>query len=252
MTLTPAIIKDAYRESNMIAKGVEPDSDQSAEALTLLNRILAGVYGNEVGDPLFDWPVGQDGMVDAIAHTWTVNDWSYLLPNVRVVAQHTAAQTLYLPPDPADGARVAIVDPGNRLATRNLTLDGNGRTIEGAATLLLNTDGLNRSWFYRGDLGGWVRLSELTNAADEEFPFPQEFDDYFITSLAARLNPRYGRALTDETVAALTSTLSRLRARYRQRQIIPADSGVLALTNNQNIGWRQGNRIVRGRMGWMR
>lgn len=252
MTYTPVIIEDAYRESNAIAIGASPSSDQSAEALKLLNRILAGVYGFEVGDPLFDWPIGQEGMVDAIAHTWTANDWQYLLPNVRLVAQQSSAQTLYLPPDPADGARVAIVDPGNRLAAYPITLDGNGRTVEGASTLALNTDGLQRVWFYRADTGNWTRLTELTNDVAEEFPFPTEFDDYFVTRLAMRLNPRYGRSVSDETALALTDTLQRIQARYRQRQVIPVDMGVLALTRTQNVGYRQGNRIVRGRMGWMR
>lgn len=250
MTLTPAIIKDAYRESNSIAKGQEPDSDQVTEGLTLLNRIVAGVYGFEVGDPMFDWPIGQEGMVDAIAHTWTINDWQYPVQNARLIAQSAAAQTIYLPPEPDDGARIGIVDPANRLATYNITLNGNGRPIEDAATLVLSTSGLTRLWFYRADLGKWVRLSELTGAVDEEFPFPQEFDDFFITKLAARLNPRYGRSLAEDSAAALVDTLRRIRSRYRQRQIIPADIGVLALTRGTRpLG---GKRIVRGRMGWMR
>lgn len=251
MTFTPAIIKEAYRESNLIAKGTDPDSDQSSEALVLLNRIVTGVYGNDVGDEYFDWPIGQDGVLAAASINWTVNDWQYLLPNVRMVAQQTEAQTVYMPPDPPDGARVAIVDPFAKLATYPITMNGNGRTIEGSSTKTLNTDNLASAWFYRADMGDWVLLSELTNGAAEVFPFPSEFDSYFITRLAMRLNPRYGRSMSDESVVEMDSTLRRLQARYRQRQIIPADAGVLALTRNWNLGQRQGNRIVRGRMSWM-
>lgn len=247
MTYTPVIIKDAYREGNLRPIGKEPTADQSTEGLVLLNRLVAGVYGYEVGDPFFDWPVGTSDTVDTTS--WTQNQWQYLLPNVRLIALQNTAQTLYLPPDPDDGARLAIVDPGNRLAANPITLDGNGRTIEGTATKVLNTDGLDSIWFYRADRGGWVLLSTLTGDVAEEFPFPEEFDTYFITKLAMRINPRYGRAMDEQSAMALERALRQLRARYRQQQVIPADLGVLNLTSR--FGRHTTPRIVRGRLGWM-
>lgn len=250
MTYTSVIIQDAYREGNMVAIGASPSTAQVTEGLRLLNRLVTGVYGNEAGDGLFDWPVGNAGMQEEIANDWTSASWTGLLPNARIVANHSVTQTLYMPPDPYDGARIAITDPKNLLATYPITLNGNGRTIEGAATLVLNTAGLDRSWFYRAEQGDWVRLSALTGTNPEEFPFPEEFDDFFITRLAMRLNPRYGRSMSEDSVAQLLTVERRMRARYRQKQNIPADFGVLALTSHN--GLERGQRIVRGRMGWMR
>lgn len=248
MTLTPAIIKDAYRESNIVGISASLNSNQSAEGLALLNRVVASVYGNEVGDPLFDWPIGASGVV--ASQSWTETDWRDLLPNVRLVALNATAQSVYLPPDPQPGARVALIDPNAQLAAYPITIFGNGRTIQGAASQLLNTDSTSKTWFYRDDLGDWVLLSELTGADAEEFPFPTEFDDYFITKLAMRLNPRYGRSLSDETGAALELTLRRLRSRYRQTQVVPVETALLNLTAPYGT-LDGGSRVVRNRIGWM-
>jgi hypothetical protein len=186
---------------------------------------------------------------------------AYPLINTRIIADSSEAQTLYLPPDQQDGSRIALIDPGSRLGGAPITLDGNGRTIEGQATVTINTPGANMTWFYRADLGNWALLSELTGAEDEEFPFPYEFDDYFITRTAMRINPRFGRSLGEASVVELEMTLRKLRARYRQPVDIPTDLGVLMLTGRQGV-WRGSlgdsgqlgvggfYNIVKGRMGW--
>lgn len=247
MTYTPEIIKNAYRESNLIMLGKAPTTDQSEEALSLLNRIISGVYGYEVGDPLGDWPIGKTGL--GASSSWTETRWTKLLQNIRLVAMQDTAQTLYLPPEPSDGARVALIDPNNRLAAYPLTIDGNGRAIEDATSVTVDVDGTDRIWFYRADLGKWVRLSALTGAADEVFPFPMEFDPFFETRLAMRLNPRYGRAMNEATAAELTLIQRKLRARYKQTDVIHADIGVLGLTSDYRA--ISSGRIVGGRMGWM-
>lgn len=246
MTVTPEIISDAYREGNITALGKEPSDAQTTEALRLLNRIVSGVYGYEVGEPLYDWSIGNAGRVAETS--WTSSNWTKLLQNVRMVANSTDAQTVYLPPDPDDGARVAIIDPANRLAAAPITLNGNGRYIAGAATALLDTDGLDRIWMYRADMGEWVVLTELTGDDAEEFPFPPEFDAYFITRLAMRLNPRYGRAMSEASSAELLTSLRKLRARYKQKAVVAADLGVLALTTPH---YGDDSRYVAGYMGWM-
>ena len=259
MTLTSAIIQSAYRESNLIAIGASPNTGQSAEALARLNVLVAGVYGNEVGDPLLDWPLGNEG--ELLQSGWSQGQWAYPIINTRLIANSDSAQELWLPPNPPAGARVALIDPSNRLAGAPVTVNGNGRTVEGAASVLLNTNGLSRAWFYRDDLGDWVLLNELTGVDPEEFPFPMEFDDYFITRLAMRLNPRYGRSLGQESLAEMGLVLNKLRARYTTPTVIPADLGVLGLTTShgRSIGPNYGDapnrwgtyNIVRGRMGWM-
>lgn len=125
-----------------------------------------------------------------------------------------APQTVYLHPQPDDGARFGIVDVGNNLATYNVIVDGNGHNIETTPTVTLNTNGLVREWFYREDLGNWVKATTLL--AGDNFPFPQKFDDYFITMLAMRINPAYGQTLDPQSQAVLQRAQRQLRAQYSQ------------------------------------
>jgi hypothetical protein len=84
----------------------------------------------------------------------------------------------------------------------------------------LNTNSDNRQWMYRADIGQWVKITTLLYT--DAIPFPQEFDDYFITMLAMRLNPRYGQTLADESQEVLKRSRSLLRDRYHAyRQIRP-------------------------------
>lgn len=239
MTFTPDIIAEAYRESNILAIGAAPTTAQAEEGLRRLNVIVSGVYGFEVGDPLMDWPIGRDGIEDLII--WTPEQWTYPPPNTRFILDTTEAQTVYLLPNPSDGARIAVIDPLGKLAAAPLTLDGNGRAIEGQASITLNTDNLIRLWLYRSDLGDWVRLNELTGDPAEEFPFPMKFDDFFITRLAMRLNPRYGRSLSEETKAELLAVEEKLQAQYKQDVTVWGVPAVAALTRGYGD-----NRYIRG------
>lgn len=45
MTFTPAIISQAYRESNITAIGTALTTSQSSEGLECLKTIVSGVYG---------------------------------------------------------------------------------------------------------------------------------------------------------------------------------------------------------------
>lgn len=227
MTLVLSIITDAFRESNILALGKEPTANQSAEALRLYNALIAAIYGGDAGENLIDWPLGN--------HERDPNGCDYQMPftdhrlhhppiNMRLIAVNTEAATIWLTPRPQDGARMGVADPFSRLATVPLTLDGNGRPIEGAASLVLNTDGVFREWFYRADLAAWVRLTDL--AADDENPFPANFDTLFMIKLAMRLNPRYGRALDDQSIAMLKSGQRQFIARYLQSRPLEIDDSV--------------------------
>jgi hypothetical protein len=198
-------IVSAYRESNLVGVGRSLTSGQEAEGLTLLNGLLPATIGSEAGEELADINIG--GPTDLIA-------LEYAPVNARLVLNLAAGRTINLHPKPHDGQRLAVVDAGGNLSTANLTLDGNGRLIEGASSLVLNTDGEAREWFYRADLGDWKRLSSLDLADD--LPFPREFDDYFSILLAMRLNPRHGRELAASSMAWLQAQANRLEARYRR------------------------------------
>jgi hypothetical protein len=67
--------------------------------------------------------------------------------NHRLIAVNTAADDGFSDGAPQDGSRMGIVDPYSRLGAFPITVDGNGRPIEGAASVVLNVDGTSREWF---------------------------------------------------------------------------------------------------------
>ena len=205
MSLASAVIRSAYRESQIIAISGSPTTAETTEAIARLNSLILSVMGSEVGQEFNDLIIG--GEFDQ-----SPDDFAPV--NTRLVLKLSAARTVKLNPYPFDGERFAVADAGANLATYNLTLNPNGRRIEAAATLVLATNSLARQWLYRADTGNWVRVTDL--AAADEMPFPSEFDDYFITALAMRLNPRHGAQMAQESAAAYKRQLSQLQARYRR------------------------------------
>jgi hypothetical protein len=207
MTLASEAIQRAYRESNLVMAGASPSTTQAAEGLVLLNAILPATLGFAAGEELRDLNIGGEHDESDLAE--------YQVPeNARLVLNLGAARTLQLHQHPYEGQRIAVADAGANLATYNLTLDGNGRRIETAATVVLNTSSLSRQWFYRGDTANWQRLDGLV--AGDTLPFPTEFDDYFIILLAMRLNPRHGREMAQASAAWLGTMTTQLEARYRR------------------------------------
>lgn len=216
MTLVSSILLQAYRESNLVALGTAAlSANQEAEALARLNALIASVLGWEAGENLKQWPVGTAGYFDPPASIRR-DVWENPPINSTLVLNLTQAETIYLPKCPSDGARIAVQDLRANLATFNVTLNGNGRLIEAAANLVLNTNSLNRTWFYRADIGDWRRVSTLVAA--DEMPFPVEFDDMFIILLAIRLNPRYGRKMDDQTALILRRAQRMFTTRYAQAE----------------------------------
>jgi hypothetical protein len=217
MTLVSQIITDAYRQSNILAIGDLPTDDQNTEGLTYINRVVKSVFGNEVGDPLMAFPIGGAGISRPAGYPWygTVPDADWFVPkNTRLMFNLTQPVDIYLHPDPDAGTRFAVSDVTGNFSTYPVTVHGNGRLIEGAQSITLNTDDLKREWFYRDDTATWERYSPL-EAADT-FPFPEEFDDFFITMLAIRLNPSYGVQLDAQSEAIFKRSRSQLRTRYTQ------------------------------------
>jgi hypothetical protein len=207
VSLASAIITAAYRESNLIAIVSTPSTNEITEALARLNSLILSTVGNEAGGELHDITVGG-----AYDQSQFLSSW--IPDNSRLILNLAAARSFFLHPHPYEGQRIAIADAGNNLSTRNLTLTGNGRTIEAASSVVLATNGLARQWLYRGDTGNWVKISSL--ASSDEMPLPEEFDDYFITMLALRINPRHGAKMSQESMAALTRQRDMIRARYRR------------------------------------
>ena len=148
--------------------------------------------------------------------------------NYRLVTNLNAAVSVYLHPAPDDGTRFAVSDAGNSLATYSVTVYGNGRLIETATSITLNTNGLDSEWFYRADLANWSKYAPLIAA--DTFPFPEEFDDFFITMLAIRVNPSYGIGLDGQSNATLMRSGKQLRARYTQNIPTPSELGLIKMS----------------------
>jgi hypothetical protein len=221
VTLISSLITDAFREGNILPLGKVPSDNQVTEALRLYQANIRSIYGGDAGENLNDWPLGNFGTEPGSV---TYNCTGHPRANSRLIATNTEAKTIYLPVHAQDGSRIGIADPFGRLAAFPITLDANGRTIEGNPTVLLNVNNTFREWFYRADLAQWVKLSAL--AATDENPFPDDFDTFFTIGLALRLNPRYGREMDDQTATVFKSERRQFIARYLQSQPLEVDDSV--------------------------
>lgn len=229
MTLVSTIIQDAYRESNLIAVTAAPTSDQSAEALRLLNRLIQGSYGNEAGDQLNPIPIGVNNISRPSGYPYYnptpfSTNW-YVPPNSQLMLNITAPLTVWLAPNPQDGTRFALADKSNNLSSFPLTVNANGRTIENSTTKTYSTNGQTAEYMYRADIGNWFKTTDLDYSDD--MPFPEDFDDYFTIGLAFRLNPRYQQAADPQTVMAYKDVSKQFKARYRQVIQVPSELGLI-------------------------
>lgn len=224
MTTARDIVKDALRESGILALGDTPSAESEEEGLKRLNVLIRSVLGYEVGEGLISMSYSD--------YQSTI-DSQYVPSNVRLYLELEQDTTIDLEPNPQDGARLSILDMADNFSTNNLTLDGNGRLIEGGTTLVLNTNSENREWLYRADTGNWARVSTLTDGDD--FPFPLEFEDFFVTSLAMRLNPRYGQEIPQATLVALRRAGNQLKARYAQKREVYSEAALYRLTSNRDF-----------------
>jgi hypothetical protein len=218
MTTLQSIIAQGYRELNLTAVGKAPSASQEAEGLLLLLNIIETTITGDSGEVMSDWPLGNFDRQDIDRLPFIERDFANPGINRRLIAVQDAAMTVYLPPRPSDGSLIAIVDPFLRLAAVPVTLEGNGRTIEGVSSIIANTNGLNRIWFYRADLGNWQRLTDL--AINDEMPFPKKYDFYFSIMLAMRLAGRTGRRVSEVTAAAFSKLREQFVAQYLQSEVM--------------------------------
>ena len=244
MTAVTDIINSALRETNLIPLGVAPTAAQQTEAFNLLSTIVAGVLGNEAGENLSPFPLGQDNIHSPSGYPWWSNQLPgnvYIPSNTRVMCNLTGAGNFNMDPRPHDGARMGVVDCSDNLDVNPLTIYGNGRLIDGMPSLVINTPGISKQWVYREDIGSWVTVVPLSLVG--QMPWPPEFDDMFIIMLAYRLNPRYGQIIHPASDAALKLAIKKFAARYKQSTTqVPVEDGLLYLTNYYRMYGRYSNR----------
>ena len=231
MTTVAQIIDDAFRVSNLVGAGRSPTDVEKTEALRYLSRIVKSTFGNEAGEAFTNVPVGSEDIERPVGYPWydTIPDNDWFVPeNIRVMANVKETVNLYLNPNPDDGCRFALIDVAQSLENFPINVYGNGRRIEGQKAIVLNQNGTNKEWFYRADTGNWVLYTPLELTA--EFPFPEEFDDFFIITLAMRINPAYGKALDPQSGEMLRRSKSQLRARYDQDIPMPSERGIVRMS----------------------
>lgn len=237
--LVSECISRAYREANINVIGDAPSDDQNDEALSILNSFWRTVLGHEFGENLVDWPVPGVGCIpeSLVSSNQGLTWYLQLVANVRAILALTVDTTLKFPLNPKPGARISTVDMNS--TSVELTLDGNGRMIEGQTSLIDDVAALsNKSWFYRDDLASWELIAPLVVAGN--LPLPSDFDDLFITYTALRLcgpNSVEPPPLTGEAYKAV---LGRAKARYRQEMATAiADRRVSQSqqAGNFGVGW---------------
>lgn len=248
MTTAQNLIQAAYREGNLISIGTVPTTNELAEALDRLNAVIKSVYGEEMGENFADWPVplpqhtapiaanapqlpypqGNDvSLYGSTLLSATSNAFTPYPPKNSRVVWGGVTTTVYFPEAPDDGSRMSVVQgsgAGDSGAPGQvLTLDGNGRTIQTAKTQVLTDPVSPAEWLYRADIGDWVLIATL--ALTDTPPFPSSFDDLWVSFLAIRLAPRYGKTTSPETAATYKRMLGKLKSRYRQAGITIYKSG---------------------------
>lgn len=226
MTLVSTLLRDAYRESNLIAVSADPTTAEQGEALRLLNRYVLSVYGNEAGEGFGSLPVGGNNVNTPSGFPFNNLTTTDFIPlNSRLVLNLKEDTTVHLSPIPQDGSRFAYIDVSNNLAVNSLVIDGNGRNIEGSSVVTKSVDGDAAEYVYRSDTGNWAKVSPLITT--DAFPFPSEFDDLFVIGLALRLNPRYGIAADPQSIEMFKRVLRNFKARYRQTKNMRSELGLL-------------------------
>jgi len=164
-----AEIYDNFDDRYLGAKTSDPDTDNDGDPL-----LVGALYFNSTSSSMRQWSGSAWGdsyaTVDlegdasgainmagnALNIRWSTKTAAYAaIKGDRLLANTSAgAFTITLPSTPSSGDEVWFADPGANWATNNLTVDGNGNNIDGAATFSAD---LNEGYFaaiYNG--AAWV------------------------------------------------------------------------------------------------
>lgn len=234
--LVQQAIDRAYREAAIKRIGDIPTVDEYNEGLDRLNNFLDSLFGAEIGALLTDvqvpiiqrttnnpsvlfnqpFPLSASNFDQAsgMLESNTVDQY-VLANNSRVLNRITTPTTVYFPQNPNDGSRVEIVNTG---ATVNMTLDGNGRRINGANTAQFGSTTSSITYFYRADLGNWIPLVNLS--LTDELPLPSAFDGLIIRGTAIALTALDEIPPTTGTMFMYERLLKRCKERYFQREAV--------------------------------
>lgn len=98
---------------------------------------------------------GIDTRLDSLEgwRRWVVKTSAYdavAFDRILADTQTTAAFTVTLPASPTTGDEIAFGDAKGHFGTANLTIAGNGKNIEGSASLVVSTNGDSFGLVYNG------------------------------------------------------------------------------------------------------
>lgn len=230
MTLVSSIITSGFRESNFTGQGTTLTDIEQSEGLALLQSLVDSFIPLVINTKYRQWWIPFPNVTSPETRRWPAEpgqpqerperDVFYPPSNSRVLLRNDSAETVYFQYEPEDGSVMQIVDAG---FTADVTLSANGHYFgdvgtETTVALTPAQPGGNRNpvrtYVFRGDIASWVEISALIYAG--EMPFPAMFDDYWITSLAMRLAPRYGNEPAAITLNRYKDMMVMIRGWYRQ------------------------------------
>lgn len=233
MTTALNIVLNAFRDGNLVpldsTTGIPVVNDgEKAEGLSLLNRYIDSLYGLELGEFNFDWPIPPT-IQSPVPARFPIHPKSELLAsnvypyppgNVRILLNLVADTTIYMPQSPDNGARYQFINIGPA-STFILTVIGNTRLVKGVQSFTGTATELNgQRLLYRSDLGDWTLIDTLLEAS--ESPLAAVYDDLLSIGTFQRLAPRYGRSLSPELIDTRNRLMKRLKAEFRQKVQMPS------------------------------
>lgn len=214
-TLCSDIIRNAMIELEVLEAGGNPTASETTDCQFRLQAIVDRLFGHGTGSHLADLAVNATANVFA---------------DQRVLLSTAVAMTLTFPAAPLNGQRIQVLDVISCFPTYTVTLNGNGRLIEGLTTKAITA---GATWLYTAASGNWQKIATLLTTD----PLLFNEDEFFTLELAKRIAPMFGAKLTQEAQIALIEATNRIKARFRSTAVIPCDDAVRYLSRQSYSGW---------------
>lgn len=235
MTTLRTLVTRAFRVGGITQIGTDPEADEFAEGFTLLTDVINGLLLQTMGEPILPIYVGTNADITSDISSLTLLVSGDQAPtNSQLLCNLFETTNIYLPLQPANGCKVQVIDLKGNFSTASLVLKGNGVKVENSTSITLSTDSLNTSWFYRADVGNWVKITSL--AEEDESPFPAVYDSLITILLAMRLNPQFAVAPDPQTQFTLKDLMKQFKADYRQSVQLDSEEALLRISSsNRNF-----------------
>jgi len=135
---------------------MKADSLELKENSVISFHISASIHEDSEGNLIL---VGYAGGL-----TWNVisTNTSAVSLNGYLIDASSTNITLLLPPDPDVGTQIAAGDYTDSAETNTITIDRNGKNIEGAASdYIISVNGQKVYFVFSGDTKGWIIVAGI-------------------------------------------------------------------------------------------